>query len=416
MKNTLRQVFRSPKFVVGFTILSLILLTMLIYPLLINPGDPLQMIGLGSFQKPGTYVSLYDSTDTKPTTFKLPKAAENRIAKMLGKEDRTAMLAWFEAAGVPADGLDIDDTEALLALWWENYDASIRPAGMTKAKRNYYERLDKALESAKRSGSVYIADKDEAGTLVEVKEVPDTAYVNIRDVANVIRLPLGTENFGRDVLKELVAACGTSIGIGLVAGVIATLLGLALGLFAGYIGGITDDIIMFFTNIFTVIPSFVLLLLISYSIGEDNRSAMTVALVIGLTSWVWTTRAVRAQVMSLRNRDHVNLSKLSGHSLLRIVLADILPYVASYVVMALILQISSAILAEAQLSMLGLGLKGTRVPSLGLMMNWAMLYTAHLSGAWWAYFPVLLTIALVTFSMNLMNTGLDQVFNPTLRD
>ena len=112
-----------------------------------------------------------------------------------------------------------------------------------------------------------------------------------------------------------------------------------------------DDIIMFFTNIFTVIPSFVILILISYSISQDNRGATTVAIVIGCTAWIWTARSVRSQVISLRNRDHVNLSRLSGHSLIKILLRDILPYIASYVVMALILQISSAILAEAQLSL-----------------------------------------------------------------
>jgi peptide/nickel transport system permease protein len=119
---------------------------------------------------------------------------------------------------------------------------------------------------------------------------------------------------------------------------------------------------------------------------------------------------------SLRNRDHVNLSKLSGHSIPRIILTDILPYIASYVVMAFILQISSAILYEASLSIIGLGPRTTEVPTLGLMMNWAMIYQAHILGKWWAYLPVLLTIALITFSMNLMNTGLDQVFNPALRD
>jgi peptide/nickel transport system permease protein len=84
--------------------------------------------------------------------------------------------------------------------------------------------------------------------------------------------------------------------------------------------------------------------------------------------------------------------------------------------MAFILQISSGILAEASLSILGLGPKTTDVPTLGLMMNWSMIYSAHVTGKWWAYVPVLVTIALVTFSMNLMNTGLDQVFNPALRE
>jgi peptide/nickel transport system permease protein len=139
-------------------------------------------------------------------------------------------------------------------------------------------------------------------------------------------------------------------------------------------------------------------------------------MVIGFTSWVWLAKAVRAQVISLRNRDHVNLSKLSGHSIVHIITNDILPYIASYIVMALILQISSGILAEAGLSILGLGPKTTDVPTLGLMMNWAMIYQAQIQGRWWAYFPVLLIIALITFSMNLMNTALDQVFNPALRD
>jgi len=187
-------------------------------------------------------------------------------------------------------------------------------------------------------------------------------------------------------------------------------------LMAGYMGGWVDDVVMFFTNIFTVIPSFVLLILISYSIGQDKRGPITIAVVIGFTSWVWTARAVRAQVTSLRNRDHVNLSKLSGHPIARIIFTDVLPYIASYVIMALILQISSAILAEAGLSILGLGPRTTTTPTLGLMMNWAMIYQAQILGKWWAYFPVLLTIALVSFSMNLMNTGLDQVYNPALRE
>jgi ABC-type dipeptide/oligopeptide/nickel transport system permease subunit len=189
-----------------------------------------------------------------------------------------------------------------------------------------------------------------------------------------------------------------------------------MGLLAGYLGGLIDNVITFVTNLFTVIPSFVLLILISYSVGKSARGVTLVAIIIGCTSWTWTTRSVRSQVISLRNRDHVNMSKLSGHSLFRIILTDILPYIASYVVMALILQISSGILSEAQLSMLGLGPATTETATLGLMMNWAMTYSAHLNGSWWAYFPVVFTIALIAFSLNLMNTGLDQVFNPQLRD
>ena len=416
MKNTLRQVFHSSKFVVGFVIFTVILLTMFIYPL-INPGNPLQMIGVGTFARPGTYVSLYDAAKAPTETLRLPDADAKRLAKALSDEDRVAMVEWFSATGVDIEGLDITDTDALLSLWRANYDASIKPKGMTQAKRNYYKRLDAAQREVDSADTLIIADtNDETGALEKQGAITKTDYVNVSQVTNVKTLPLGTDNFGRDVLKELVSAAGTSIVIGLLAGVVATLIGLSLGLLSGYVGGMCDDIIMFITNIFTVIPGFVLLILISYSIGQEQRGAAVVALVIGLTSWTWTCRSVRSQVISLRNRDHVNLSKLSGHSLVRIILTDILPYIASYVVMAFILQVSSGILAEAQLSLLGLGPKTTEVPTLGLMMNWAMLYSAHTNGSWWAYFPVILTITLISFSLNLMNTGLDQVFNPTLRD
>ncbi len=416
MRNTIRQVFHSSKFVTGFVLFAIILLTMLIYPL-INPGNPLEMIGVGTFAKPGTYVSLYDATRTSTETLRLSDADENRLNKLLSDTDRISMVDWFAAMGIEIGGLDINDTDALLDLWKANYTPDSKPKGMTQAKRNYYKRLNNSIKEISASDTLIITDKHtDTGELEEIGSITKTDYVNVSQVANVKSLPLGTDNFGRDVLKELVSAAGTSIVIGMIAGIVATLIGLTLGLLSGYVGGLVDDLIMFVTNIFTVIPGFVLLILISYSIGQDQRGATVVATVIGFTSWTWTARSVRSQVISLRNRDHVNLSKLSGHSLVRIILTDILPYIASYVVMAFILQVSSGILAEAQLSLLGLGPKTTTTPTLGLMMNWAMLYSAHTNGSWWAYFPVILTITCISFSLNLMNTGLDQVFNPTLRD
>lgn len=416
MKNTIRQIFHSPKFVAGFSIFIVILLTIIIYPLFVT-GDPLQMLGLSSFSKPGTYVSVYDAIDSEKAIMKLPDADAKRLTNKLSDDDRIAMKEWLVATGTPEEDIDITDTDHLLKLWEDNYDPTIKPAGMTMAKRNYYKRLNANLDRAIDASEVVIAARNaETGDLDETKVIKDTEYVNTKDVVNTIYLPLGTDNFGRDVLKELVSAAKTSLMIGLIAGSIATLIGLTFGLLSGYLGGLVDDFIMFITNLFTVIPGFILLILISYGIGQEQRGATTVAIVIGVTSWTWTARSVRSQVISLRNRDHVNLSKLSGHSLARIILTDILPYIASYVIMALILQISTAILSEAQLSMIGLGPKTTEVPTLGLMMNWAMLYSAHTHGYWWAYFPVLLIIALISFSLNLMNTGLDQVFNPTLRD
>jgi peptide/nickel transport system permease protein len=416
MKHTLRQVFRSGKFVVGFTIFTSILLFVIIYPLVIR-DSPLTIIGQGTFFPPGIYASVYDSLGSQTYILNLDDAAAKRIASKLSPDDRLAMQAWLVANGTPAADIDINDTRTLVNLWESSFDPTKNIPGMTNAKRNYYVRLNTALKGILSTEGVTVAAKDpQTSALQETGTVHQSDYVNIGQVANVRILPLGTDNFGRDVLTELVRATGVSLQIGLVAGIIATLIGLTLGLLAGYVGGVVDDMIVLITNLFLVIPSFVLLILISFSIGQEKRGAVTVAAVIGFTSWVWTARAVRAQVVSLRNRDHVNLSKLSGHSVPHIILTDILPYIASYVVMALILQISSGILAEAGLSILGLGPRTTEVPTLGLMMNWAMIYQAHILGKWWAYFPVLITIALITFSMNLMNTGLDQVFNPALRD
>jgi peptide/nickel transport system permease protein len=416
MKHTLQQVFRSGKFVVGFSIFMAILLIVIVYPLIIT-DPPLAIIAQGTFFEPGIYVSVYDSLGTPKYTLNLDDAAANRIGSKLGDQERLDMKEWLLAYEIPENEIDITDTEILLELWVNNYDPKLRLEGMTNAKRQYYVRLNDSLKGILSTEGAIIAEKNlETGALEEAGAVQQTDYVNISQVPNVRVLPLGTDNFGRDMLTELVSATGTSLRIGFIAGTIATLIGLTLGLLAGYLGGLVDDIIMFFTNLFTVIPSFVILILIMFSIGQEYRGASTVAVVIGLTSWYWTTRAVRAQVISLRNRDHVNLSKLSGHSIIHIIITDILPYIASYVVMALILQISAGILSEAFLSFLGLGPRTTEVPTLGLMMQWAMIYSAHLLGKWWAYFPVIIVIALITFSMNLMNTGLDQVFNPTLRD
>ncbi len=417
MKNTIQQIFHSGKFVFGFVIFVALLLLVIIYPLIVR-DSPLGIIAQGTFFPPGIYVNTFDAVNASTTyTLMLDNAAAKRIANKLSPDDRQAMKVWLVAAGIQEEQIDITDTSGLLQMWETKFDAKKNIPGMTNAQRNYYIRLDTSLKGLLSTEAEILAAKNaQTGVLEPVGEVKQSDFVNINQVANVRLLPLGTDNFGRDVLTELVSATGVSLEIGLVAGLIATLIGLTLGLLGGYVGGLVDDVIMFVTNLFTVIPTFVLLILISFSIGQEKRGAFTIAVVIGFTSWVWTARAVRAQVLSLRNRDHVNLSKLSGHSIVYIIINDILPYIASYVVMALILQISSGILSEAGLSILGLGPKTSEVITLGLMMNWALIYQAEILGKWWAYLPVLITIALITFSMNLMNTGLDQVFNPALRD
>ena len=422
MKNILKQLTKSSQFKIGFIILFFTLLIVILYPLIVSTNQ-LEMIGKGIFYKPGTYICAVDTVKqsiSKDKSYVLNiDGSINRLSTIINKETRIDMIAWLEKYGGVEKGVISDsdaDISKLINTWHEQYDIKNTQKGLIAAKKKYYARLDKSLKELLNKQNVIIAEKDLEGKLSEQAEISDDIYVNITDVPNRRTFWLGTDNFGRDVLTELIYAIGTSLKIGLIAGIVATGIGLIFGLFAGFVGGIADDLIMFITNLFTVIPSFIILILISYSVGQQVRGVGIVAVIIGLTSWPWTTRSVRSQVISLRNRDHVNMSKLSGHGLIRIIFVDILPYMASYVVMAFILQISSGILAEAQLSMLGLGPATTTTATLGLMMNWAMTYTAHLNGSWWAYFPVIFAIAIISFSLNLMNTGMDQVFNPTLRE
>lgn len=413
--NTIKQVFHSGKFLVGFIVFALILLTIFIYPMFVT-YDPLEMVGQGNFFPPGTYISVEEAAGDAAYRLNMAMDVSAKLDSALSINDRSEMQQWLiKYAGVAEADIDVTDAESLVALWDAHYDPEVKE-GLTTAKRKYYARLTDSIATARKASGMIIAEKNEEGALEAVKTISEKDYINTSDISSKRTFILGTDNFGRDVMTELVAAIKSSLLIGVVAGLIATVIGLLLGLLAGYLGGTVDNLIMFFTNLLTVIPSFIILVLISYSVGDAARGIMVVALIIGLTSWPWTTRSVRSQVISLRNRDHVNLSKLSGHSMMRIILTDILPYIASYVVMALILQVSSGILAEAQMSMLGLGPASTETATLGLMMQWATAYAAHLNGSWWAYFPVVFMIAAISFSLNLMNTGMDQVFNPQLRD
>jgi peptide/nickel transport system permease protein len=222
---------------------------------------------------------------------------------------------------------------------------------------------------------------------------------------------LGTDDLGRDVFVELAHGTRTSLEVGLLAGLIATLIGTTLGAISGYKGGLIDGVLNSITNLFIVIPPFVILILLSMSL--QTRSLSMLAVVIGITSWSWVSRSVRAQVLTLKTRRHVDIARISGFGSLAIIVREILPYILSYLVMAFALQVASGILNEATLSMLGLGPYDT--VSLGQMMSRALSGEAMRSGEWWAFIPPVVLIALITFALKYINSGMDEVFNPRLR-
>jgi peptide/nickel transport system permease protein len=226
------------------------------------------------------------------------------------------------------------------------------------------------------------------------------------------RYVLGLDHRGYDYVSLLLMGLRSSLFVGFLAGVIATTIGTLIGIYGGFKGGVVDDILNMVTNLFVVIPSFVVLILISSSFKE-GRSLTLIAVIIGMTTWTWSARAVRAQSAALKSKDHISLAKLNGDSTLRVLLIHILPYIFSYVFMVFILQLSSGILSEAAISMIGLGPLDT--VSLGTILNDAKNKSALTDGIWWAFIPATVIITLIVFALYLINTSMEGVFNPRLR-
>jgi peptide/nickel transport system permease protein len=224
-------------------------------------------------------------------------------------------------------------------------------------------------------------------------------------------LILGTDNEGQSVISNLVYGTRTSLIVGFIAGLIGTVIGLLVGLVAGYRGGWLDDVLSAIVNVGLAIPVIVVVILVSVSL--PTRNLYTLALVIGFTAWFWLARAVRAQTTSVRTREHIDVAKLSGAGFWSILMRDVLPYLLSYVVMAAILQISGAVLFESTLSMLGLG--PSNATSLGTMLYWAIAWGSIRTGAWWAFFPPTIMLTLIVFGLLLLQSSLNEVFNPRLR-
>lgn len=223
----------------------------------------------------------------------------------------------------------------------------------------------------------------------------------------------GTTLMGKDVFTRTVYGLRSTLAVGFMAGTIATLIGCVIGFVAGYYGGkFWDEALMMMTNIFLVIPTLALLIILAAYL--PYRGIFTISIIVGVTAWPWTARAVRSQTLSIKNQEYVNLSRISGVNVFRILKEDIAANMFSYVFMVYILQFSGTILSAVGLEFLGLG--PTQGVSLGLVMQNAVNWNAIQLGLWWwAILPGLVLTFLVV-SLYFINTGLDEVFNPRLRE
>jgi peptide/nickel transport system permease protein len=222
----------------------------------------------------------------------------------------------------------------------------------------------------------------------------------------------GTTSFGQDVYAQFVHGLRAAFLVGALGGGIAWVVGVAIGFTAGYRGGWIDDVLNMLTNVVLVIPTLAILIIVAAYL--EVQSYTTEAVIIGLTSWPWAARAVRSQTFSLKTREFVEVARLSGRNTRQIIATELAPNMSSYLLMTFILLFGGAILIGASLDFLGLG--PSESISLGLMMNNAFLASALLLGSWWWFLPPGLGIVAIVGGLYVMNVGLDEVFNPKLRE
>lgn len=223
--------------------------------------------------------------------------------------------------------------------------------------------------------------------------------------------PLGTQSEGRDVLALLVYGLPVTLRIGLLAGAIAVAIGTVLGLVSGYLGGLADGAIRGAVDVGLTIPPLAILILIASSFRAVGVE--TIAVVVSLTLWMYTTRVVRAQVLSLRERGFVALARLSGAGAMYIMFHEILPNLLPFLAATFVSSVSSAILVAIGLEVLGLGLQDTQ--TLGTTIYYAIYYTAIWRGLWWWWLPPIVLLVLIFLSLFLISVALDARANPRLR-
>ncbi len=223
--------------------------------------------------------------------------------------------------------------------------------------------------------------------------------------------PLGTDSWGRDLLALLLTGTKNSLRIGVTAALISLTIGVVFGVIAGFKGGIIDSALMLVTDVILVLPSILIMMLVAAYLRE--RNPFYVSLIIGLTGWPWVARAIRSQMMSLKSREFMDLSKMAGLRDVRIIVEDLLPNMASYIAMAFVLLMSGAMIAEAGLSMIGLGV--TKGVSLGIILYWAQMLESVRRGMWWWFGPPGAVLVALAASLLLMSTALDEYFSPRLK-
>jgi peptide/nickel transport system permease protein len=224
--------------------------------------------------------------------------------------------------------------------------------------------------------------------------------------------PLGTDRQGRDILAVMVAGTPLTLRIGFLAGLIGVGVGTILGFASAYYGGAVDTIIKGIVDIGLTIPGLLVLVVIAVSLHE-GLNVNQMAFIVAVLAWLWPTRTIRSQVLTLRERAWVQVARLSGTSGMGIIVKELIPNLLPYLAASLVGAVASAVLASIGLEALGLGPIDS--PTLGMTIYWTIYYSALLHGMWWWWGPPILIIVILFVGLFNLSVGLDEIANPRLR-
>lgn len=224
--------------------------------------------------------------------------------------------------------------------------------------------------------------------------------------------PLGTDTYGREILPVMVVGTPLTLRIGLIAGAIGLGIGIVFGFMAGYFGGWVDTLIKGAADVLLTVPGLLFLVVIATTL-RGAVSVNMMALVVASLAWMWPTRTIRAQVLTLRERQFVMVARLNGMGGFEIIIRELIPNLLPYLAASFVSAVGSAILATIGLEALGLGPQNE--PTLGMTIYWALYSTAILRGLWWWWGPPIVVIILTFMGLFLISLGLDQIANPKLR-
>jgi peptide/nickel transport system permease protein len=224
--------------------------------------------------------------------------------------------------------------------------------------------------------------------------------------------PLGTDRQGRDLLAVMIVGTPLTLYIGLLAGFIGVAIGTILALTGAYYGGVVDSLIRGIVDVGLTIPTLLVLILLAVSV-RSSLSVSQMALVVASLSWLWPTRTIRSQVLSIKERAYIQVARLSGASNRQIIFFEIMPNLLPYLAATFVGAVGAAILASIGLEVIGLG--PIEANTLGMTIYWVTYYAALLHGMWWWFMPPVVIIIMVFVGLFSISAGLDELANPRTR-